>query len=559
MAATPTTHQVQQSSFFTSARWRILRENLTAHLFLLPANILIFVFGLFPIGFAFFVSLHRWRRFPDAYTGIDHYSRALSDFAYVLFFWFALLALGYGVYTLVRLWRESKHERRELSALIPGILNAAAILLFINWIAILLPLILTIPQRIRGQERVQGLFVNELLASLRIPAAAEAGTLWLVVALIALGTSLVWGLWVRTQGRSTALYHASASALCFGVGALLLQMINTEITEAVLAAQTDGGTTAIWIQVILISVGVALLGVAWWVWKSALKPAASDHRFVLLGVAAAMLVVAAYILIAELPRVWATADPNMLSGFSITAMFSLLTVPIQLALGLALAYMLFQNIKGKSFFRMMYFLPYITPFVATSIVFRIIFGFRSGSPANQFLGAFGVPPQQWLLEPTGIVRLIFGTGVPDWLAGPSLALIVIILYTAWTYIGYCTVVFLAGLGTISTELYEAAKIDGAGSWSIFRRITLPLLSPTTFFLSLIAVIGTFQAFTQIWIMRTPAAQNSVDTIGVYIYETISSGDPNYGYASALALVLFVVILLLTIIQNRYANDKVFYG
>ena len=112
------------------------------------------------------------------------------------------------------------------------------------------------------------------------------------------------------------------------------------------------------------------------------------------------------------------------------------------------------------------------------------------------------------------------------------------LYTTWTYIGYDAAVFLAGLGNISPELYEAARIDGAGGWSIFRYITLPLLSPTTFFLSLIAVIGTFQAFTQIWIMRTPASQRAVDTLGVYIFETVRSTDPNMGYGSAMAFVLF---------------------
>ena len=129
----------------------------------------------------------------------------------------------------------------------------------------------------------------------------------------------------------------------------------------------------------------------------------------------------------------------------------------------------------------------------------------------------------------------------------------------WTYIGYDAAVFIAGLGTIPNELYEAARIDGATGWSVFRHITLPLLSPTTFFLSLIAIIGTFQAFTQIWIMRTPASQRSVDTLGVYIFETVRTGDPNMGYGSAVSFVLFGVILLMTIFQNRYLGNKVFYG
>jgi len=210
-------------------------------------------------------------------------------------------------------------------------------------------------------------------------------------------------------------------------------------------------------------------------------------------------------------------------------------------------------------FRIAYFLPYVTPFVATSLVFGILFSHRPTSPVNQLVTALGIPAQKWLLEPTGIFRLLFGPGVPDALVGPSLALVVIILYSAWTYIGYATVVYLAGLGNIANELYEAARIDGAGEWNVFRHITLPMLSPTTFFLTLIAIIGTLQSFTQIWILRTPAAAQSVDTMGVLIYRTVSATQPDMGYGAALSLVLFVVILIFTRIQNRVSESRVHYG
>jgi multiple sugar transport system permease protein len=275
--------------------------------------------------------------------------------------------------------------------------------------------------------------------------------------------------------------------------------------------------------------------------------------------AALMLAGAGTLLVTQVPLLLAEADTTMLRGYGVTALFVLGVVPLQLGIGLLLAYMLFQNIKGKSFFRVAYFLPYIMPFAATSIVFNLLFSHRPTSAINQLYAALGWPLQKWLLEPTGVIELGFGASVPAWLAGPSLALVVIILYSAWTYIGYCTVVFLAGLGNIPTDLYEAARIDGASGWDIFRRITLPLLSPTTFFLSLIAIIGTFQAFTQIWIMRTPAAADSVDTVGVLIFETVRGTDPNMGYASALSLVLFVVILVFTVLQNRFAGSRVFYG
>jgi len=202
-----------------------------------------------------------------------------------------------------------------------------------------------------------------------------------------------------------------------------------------------------------------------------------------------------------------------------------------------------------------YFIPYITPFVATSIIFRIIFNGGEQSPANRIISLVGITPQRWILERSSVGELL---GLPDFLAGPSLALLVIMLYSAWTYIGYDAVIFLAGLGNIDSELYEAARIDGATGWRIFRHITLPLLSPTIFFLSLVAIIGTFQAFTQIWILRTGAVGNAVNTASVYIFDELQNSN-RYGYASSMAFVLFAMILLLTLFQNRIMGRKVFYG
>ena len=154
------------------------------------------------------------------------------------------------------------------------------------------------------------------------------------------------------------------------------------------------------------------------------------------------------------------------------------------------------------------------------------------------LALVGIEPQRWILERTTIGGLL---GLPDFLAGPALALVVIMIYSTWTYIGYDAVIFLAGLGNIPGELYEAARIDGASGWRIFRHITLPLLSPTVFFLSLVAIIGTFQAFTQIWILRTGAVGNRVNTASVYIFDELQNSN-RYGYASSMAFVLFALIL-----------------
>lgn len=539
-------------------RQRLIRENLMAYAFLAPALILLFVFGLFPVAFAFFVSLHRWRRFPGDYLGLNNYTQALDHLAYVIFFWIALGALGYGLFLLWKLWQQKGERLPALSAIIPGIANGVAIVLFVNWIAILLPIILNIPQRIRGQERVPGLFTGQLAASFQFPEAIAAGNPFLIASIIAIALSLIWWWRVQSENRFTYLLQASGFALAIAIGALTMQLTVSEIQAAVSTAQANGEALPIWSQIIFISAGVGLIVAAYMVWQRALKQQ-SDRRFGFGALAVVLLVIGGYALAVQLPQALTNADPDVLRGFGITVLFAAGTVPFQLAIGLGLAYLLFQNISGKSFFRIVYFMPYIMPFVATSIVFELIFSYRPASLVNQVLGSFGIPAQKWLLEPTGIFNLIFGPQFPTILGGPSLALIVIMLYTTWTYIGYDAVVFLAGLGNVPPELYEVARIDGANSWTLFRHITLPLLSPTTFFLSLIAVIGTFQAFTQIWIMRTPAAQSSVDTMGVYIFRVVQNTDPNMGYGSAMAFVLFAVILLLTIFQNRIMGSKVFYG
>ena len=258
---------------------------------------------------------------------------------------------------------------------------------------------------------------------------------------------------------------------------------------------------------------------------------------------------------AEAPAALTAGDDDLLHGFWVTVMYASGTVPVQLSIGLLLAYLLFQPIRFRSFFRMVYFIPYITPFVATSIVFRIIFDAGRYTPANRMLALVGIEPQRWILERSSIGSLL---GLPDFLAGPALALVVIMIYSTWTYIGYDAVIFLAGLGNISGELYEAARIDGASGWRIFRHITLPLLSPTVFFLSLVAIIGTFQAFTQIWILRTGAVGSKVNTASVYIFDELQNSN-RYGYASSMAFVLFALILLMTVFQNRIMGRRVFYG
>lgn len=240
-----------------------------------------------------------------------------------------------------------------------------------------------------------------------------------------------------------------------------------------------------------------------------------------------------------------------------TLTYSLLAVPFQISIALTLAYLLFQKIRGKSLFRVVMFLPWVTSTVATAAVWARLYSPDIGL-INGALRGLGLQPLRWLLEDKGVFTLIangLGVTLPDWLRGPSLAMVAVVIYTTWVFVGYNMTLFLAGLGNIPSEMYEAAKIDGANGWQLFRHITWPLLSPTTFFVVLITVIGTLKAFNHIWVMTQ--GDNGTQTASILIYRQFYEFQ-RAGYASALAFLLSAVILLVTILQNRVAAERVHY-
>ncbi len=548
--------------FLASKRGRILKENLTAYLFLAPAATIIFLFGIFPVGFALYVSLHKWRLVPGPFTGMDNYTRAISVLAYVGAFWLGVGALVGAGWMARRVWKKAAEHNERLPSqwLLPAAASAAGVLLFVRFTVIWLPGLLGIGDKLKGQVRTDELVMRLLGETFQVPEVVEAMRLSFVVILAALALAA----WVARArpGREPSYYYTHL-AFMFGlivVGALVLAFTYSQVQAQYAAAVETGAEVDTWVRIVTISAGFVLLGLAWVIWNRA-GGQSSNLRTMLILLAAGALIVGGWILIGELPLVIAAGDDDLWQGFLVTVYYSLGTVPFQLVISLFLAYLLFQGIRGQSIFRMIYFIPYVTPAVASAAVFRIIFANRADSLANQVLRTFGVAPQQWVLEPRGIFELLAsGAGItlPSWAAGPSMALVVIILYGIWTFVGYDTVVFLAGLGAIPTELYEAAKIDGGGRWALFRHITLPLLSPTTFFLSLIAIIGTFKAFNHIWVLRTGAALGTVDTVSITIFQEFFRNS-RLGYASAMAFVLFAVILSLTLVQNRIAAKRVFYG
>jgi multiple sugar transport system permease protein len=237
---------------------------------------------------------------------------------------------------------------------------------------------------------------------------------------------------------------------------------------------------------------------------------------------------------------------------------------MSVAASLFFAMLLRRGVSALGFYRTIYFLPVVTSFVAVSMVWKLIFHARFGL-ANSVLAKFGVDPLLWLEEPTGVFQLAaasFGWDLPTWAHGPSLALVCVILVSVWRGIGYNVVIFVAGLQNIPEQYYEAARIDGAGRVGIFRNVTWPLLTPTTFYVVVMTMILSFQVFAPIYLMTGPPVGGPLGTTNVIVYYLFEKGfdaGGNMGYASAVALVLFAVILLLTLLQRRVVEKRVHYA
>jgi multiple sugar transport system permease protein len=559
--APQSTATVGRRKYFAGRQGRRLREALLAYLFLLPAFLVVGLFGLFPLIFAAFMSTHRGlNRIPGAFDGLGNYIQAIGNLTYLLGFWGVVIL----VYLALRsLWQGRRaaraQEHRFWPWAAPGVAYGVMASALLAWILLLLPLLLDIPNQMRGALNTSENFRRLMGEALLSPAPMQ------LIGLAA-GSLLVGVLcsWIVVRGRRRQHHYGNYTGV-FTFATLLLALAAAigwltwqELQRNVTAALESGEGLDIWSQMILISAGFLLLWLSWKLWQSA------SHRDSMISVVlrlggAAMLIIGAWMLIAEMPRVIAQGDLRWWYSLLATFYYSLGTIPPQLVVALVLAVLLFQEIRGRSFFRVIYFLPYIAPFVGTAAVFKIIFSNRPTAPVNQMLSVFGIPPLAWINEPQGILNLLTpGLQLPIWAAGPSLALIVIMIYGVWTFFGFNTVIFLAGLGNIPREMYEAAAIDGAGRWPQFRHITLPLLSPTIYFLTLYSVIGTFKAFNHIYVLRTGAALGTTDTASVVIFQTFQR-DTRYGYASALAILLLLVIIMLTVVNNRIAEKRVHYG
>ena len=234
------------------------------------------------------------------------------------------------------------------------------------------------------------------------------------------------------------------------------------------------------------------------------------------------------------------SDKTFKAAFVNTLVYAIGTVPLTLVCSLGLAMLLNQKVRFRNFFRTVSFFPYVASLVAVAAVWNMIFSPSMG-PVNQILASLGVE------------------NLPKWAAGKDTAMLTVILFSVWKNMGYYMVIYLAGLQGIPRSYYEAAEVDGAGALRKFFSITLPLLSPSIFYNLIIGIIGALQTFSTALVMTDGGPVNSTTFYVLTLYRRAFE-DMRMGYASAMAWVLMVVTLLLTLDESDrlhcglYLND-----
>jgi multiple sugar transport system permease protein len=226
-------------------------------------------------------------------------------------------------------------------------------------------------------------------------------------------------------------------------------------------------------------------------------------------------------------------DPSFATSLLVTALFIAIVVPTQSVLGLVAAAMLARGLPGSGFFRTLYVLPWICAPLAIAVLWR------------------------WLLAPTdGAVSALLGHRI-EWLTDPDLALPVVSAVTIWTNVGYVTLFFLAGILAIPDDIQDAARADGANGWQRFRRITLPMLRPTLFFVLVTGVISAAQVFDTVYALTAGGPQGRTDLIAHRIYVE-AFGAAAVGRAAVMAAVLFALLVGVTIVQHLYFRRRITY-
>lgn len=235
-------------------------------------------------------------------------------------------------------------------------------------------------------------------------------------------------------------------------------------------------------------------------------------------------------------RLW-TDDTFKISLWN-TVYYSVFTVPLTMAAALGLAIILNQKMKGINIFRTIFFFPHVASLVAIAVVWNLLFHPTLG-PVNNILRFLGI------------------ANPPGWTSSVDWAMPVIIIVSIWKSMGYYMILYLSGLQAIPRELYEAAKVDGANSFQRFRCITLPMLTPTTFFVSIMLTIACFKVFDLVSVMTNGGPGRATNVLVFNIYNTAFI-NYEFGYASAISMILFIIVLAITIVQFRAEKKWVSY-
>lgn len=227
------------------------------------------------------------------------------------------------------------------------------------------------------------------------------------------------------------------------------------------------------------------------------------------------------------------AGGALTNSLVVTAIFTVISVPVSLAVGLALATQLVRALPGSAVVRVIVVIPWVCAPLALGVVWK------------------------WIFQPsTGALNQILGVRI-EWLTDPGLALPAVAFVAVWQNVGYISLFFQAGLSKIPTSIYEAARLDGANSWQILRHMTVPLLRPTTFFLAVTQVVASFQVFDMVYALTGGGPQHRTEVVATLIYNE-AFGASRLGRASAVAVILFLILVAITLVQQRYFARRITY-
>ena len=312
-----------------------------------------------------------------------------------------------------------------------------------------------------------------------------------------------------------------------------------------------GDISSFWLFVL----GLLIMIFSYWFWSEYKNK--FQNKFIVFLFSIISLLISLIIINFSWSAMMKSGDDDFLNSLIYVFYYSFFAITLEVGLGLIIAFALYQKLKGKQFFQMILLFPYITPAVMGGAVFFIIFGKAENSILNNFIGLFGFDPQIWLFDKRFLSEIIFGVKIEGIFAGPSLALTTSIIYGIWSYTGFYAIILLAGLSIIPSDLYEAAKVEGASRWQTFIKITVPLLMPIIFFLLLTGFINSFQAFNHILVMQTSSAGDTMDVVTIEIFDHFWD-RVKFGYAAAEGVVLFILLNVLAISQYVIFRKRLTY-